>query len=127
MATRVSGKSSGTRRTSSSTTRRTSSTGSRKPASSRQGTSSRRSAPVQPEPGFAERIKSSPILSRMMMPIIFIIVVMVIVGIDLLFAWNDFSRFFKILGVEILAAVIVWVLKMVFSKSRSSEDPVSEV
>ena len=63
----------------------------------------------------------------MMLPIIFIIAVLVIVGLDLLFAFNDFSRFFKILGVEILAAVIVWVLKMVFAKSKSSEDSVSEV
>ena len=63
----------------------------------------------------------------MMLPVIFVIVVLVIVGLDLLFAFNDFSRFFKILGVEILAAVIVWVLKMVFAKSKSSEDSVSEV
>lgn len=63
----------------------------------------------------------------MMIPVIFIIVILVIVGLDLLFAFNDFSRFFKILGVEILAAVIVWVLKMVFAKSKSSEDSVSEV
>lgn len=63
----------------------------------------------------------------MMLPVIFIIAVLVIVGLDLLFAFNDFSRFFKILGVEILAAVIVWVLKMVFAKSKSSEDSVSEV
>ena len=62
-----------------------------------------------------------------MLPIIFIIAVLVIVGLDLLFAFNDFSRFFNILGVEILAAVIVWVLKMVFAKSKSSEDSVSEV
>lgn len=62
-----------------------------------------------------------------MLPVIFIIAVLVIVGLDLLFAFNDFSRFFKILGVEILAAVIVWVLKMVFAKSKSSEDSVSEV
>ena len=63
----------------------------------------------------------------MMLPVIFVIVVLVIVGLDLLFAFNDFSRFFKILGVEILAAVIVWVLKLVFAKSKSSEDSVSEV
>ena len=63
----------------------------------------------------------------MMLPVIFVIVVLVIVGLDLLFAFNDFSRFFKILGVEILAAVIVWILKMVFAKSKSSEDSVSEV
>ena len=126
MATRSTGKSTGTRRTT-STTRRTSASGSRKTSSGRQGSSSRRSAPVQPELGLSEKIKSSPILSRMMLPIIFIIAVLVIVGMDLLFAFNDFSRFFKILGVEILAAVIVWVLKMVFAKSKSSEDSVSEV
>ena len=126
MATRSTGKSTGTRRTT-STTRRTSASGSRKTSSGRQGSSSRRSAPVQPEPGLSEKIKSSPILSRMMLPVIFIIAVLVIVGLDLLFAFNDFSRFFKILGVEILAAVIVWVLKMVFAKSKSSEDSVSEV
>ncbi len=62
-----------------------------------------------------------------MMPVIFIIVVLAITGLDLLFAWNDFSRFFKILGVEILAAVIIWIMKMVFSKSKSSDDSVSEV
>ena len=126
MATRSTGKSTGTRRTS-STTRRPASSGTRKTSSSRQGSSSRRAVPVQPEPGLTEKIKSSPILSRMMIPVIFIIVILVIVGLDLLFAFNDFSRFFKILGVEILAAVIVWVLKMVFAKSKSSEDSVSEV
>lgn len=126
MATRSTGKSTGTRRTSSAT-RRPASSGTRKTSSSRQGSSSRRAAPVQPEPGLTEKIKSSPILSRMMLPVIFVIVVLVIVGLDLLFAFNDFSRFFKILGVEILAAVIVWVLKMVFAKSKSSEDTVSEV
>ena len=69
-----------------------------------------------------ETIIRSPILSRLAMPIIFIAVVLVIVGIDLLISWNDFSGFFKILGVELLAAVIVWILKMVFSKSKTSDD-----
>jgi hypothetical protein len=126
MAARSTGNSTSTRRSSSSTTKRSSSSGTRK-TSSRQGGSTKRSAQVQPEPGFTEKIKESPILSRLMMPVIFIIVVLAITGIDLLVAWNDFSRFFKILGVEILAAVIIWIMKMVFSKSRSSDDSVSEV
>ena len=61
------------------------------------------------------------------MPLIFIAVVLVITGIDLLFAWNDFSRFFKILGIELLVAVIVWILKLVFAKSKTSEDPDSNL
>ena len=52
----------------------------------------------------------------------------IIVGIDLLLSWNDFSGFFKILGIELLVAVVVWILKLVFSKSKTSDDSVdSEV
>ena len=121
MATRSSGKPSTARRSSTSTARRSSSSG-RKPAGSRQTSSSRRAVPVQENRGIIETIIRSPILSRLAMPIIFIAVVLVIVGIDLLISWNDFSGFFKILGVELLAAVIVWILKMVFSKSKTSDD-----
>lgn len=56
------------------------------------------------------------------MPIIFIAVILVIVGIDLLITWNDFNGFFKLLGIELLVAVVVWILKLVFNKSRSSDE-----
>lgn len=123
MATRSAGNSSG--RKTSSTTRKSSSTGRKSASGSR--SSSKKQTPVQPEPTFTEKVKSSPILSRMMTPIIFVIVVLVIVGIDLLLTWNDYSKFFKFLGVEIFAAVIVWVLKVVFTKSKSSDDSVTGV
>ena len=67
-------------------------------------------------------------MGKMAMPLIFIAAVLVIVGIDLLLSWNDFSGFFKILGIELLVAVVVWILKLVFSKSKTSDDSVdSEV
>ena len=67
-------------------------------------------------------------MGKMAMPLIFIAAILVIVGIDLLLSWNDFSGFFKILGIELLVAVVVWILKLVFSKSKSSDDSVdSEV
>ena len=58
------------------------------------------------------------------MPLIFIAAILVIVGIDLLLSWNDFSGFFKILGIELLVAVVVWILKLIFSKSKTSDDSV---
>lgn len=61
-------------------------------------------------------------MGKMAMPLIFIAAIIVIVGIDLLLSWNDFSGFFKILGIELLVAVVVWILKLVFSKSKSSDD-----
>ena len=67
-------------------------------------------------------------MGKMAMPLIFIAAVLVIVGIDLLLSWNDFSGFFKILGIELLVAVVVWILKLVFSKSKTADDSVdSEV
>lgn len=61
-------------------------------------------------------------MGRLAAPLIVIAGILVIVGIDLLISWNDYSRFFKILGIELLVAVIVWILKLVFAKSKSSED-----
>ncbi len=61
-------------------------------------------------------------MRRLSMPIIFIAVILVIVGIDLLITWNDFNGFFKLLGIELLVAVVVWILKLVFNKSRSSDE-----
>ena len=63
------------------------------------------------------------------MPLIFIASVILIVGIDLLISWNKYEMFFKILGVEILIAVIVWVaLTLVFSgrKNKDTEAGSSE-
>ena len=61
-------------------------------------------------------------MGKMAMPLIFIAAILVIVGIDLLLSWNDFSGFFKILGIELLVAVVIWILKLVFSKSKTSDD-----
>lgn len=63
-------------------------------------------------------------MGRLALPLIVIAGILVVVGIDLLISWNDFSRFFKILGIELLVAVVVWVLKLVFSKAQSSDDQV---
>ena len=110
--------------TSKKTTRTTRSSGSR-------STSRKTTAPVQAESG-ASSLFSKFASSRAALPVIFIAVSLLIVGIDLLVSWNSYQTFFKILGVEVLLAVVVWViLTLVYSgrknngtDSVSSEDEV---
>ena len=89
-----------------------------------------RSAPIQTESGFSSAF-SKFASSKAAKPLIFLAVVILIVGIDLLVSWNKYEMFFKILGVEILIAVVIWIiLTLVFSKragSDSSSSPVDEV
>ncbi len=56
------------------------------------------------------------------MPVIFIAASLLIVGLDLLISWNSYETFFKILGVEVLLAVVVWViLTLVFSGKKNKD------
>jgi hypothetical protein len=56
------------------------------------------------------------------MPLIFIAAVLLITGIDLLISWNKYEMFFKILGVEILIAVVVWVILTLVFSGRTKKD-----
>ena len=61
--------------------------------------------------------------SKASSPIIFIAVVLLIVGIDLLISWDKYAMFFKILGIEVLLAVIVWVILTLVFSSKKNTDP----
>lgn len=58
--------------------------------------------------------------TRFFPPVAFIAVVTVLILLDLLFSWNDFDKFFKILGVELLIAGAIWIIGMVYSFSEST-------
>ena len=116
-----------------------SSRGGSKKTSSRSGTrsnsgrktaSSRSRTPAQEESGFAKVINKFA-ASKAAMPVIFLAVVILIVGLDLLISWNKFEMFFKILGIELLIAAFVWALMtMVFSGKKnkdSDNEPSDEV
>ena len=78
-------------------------------------------APVENESGFSVAFKKFA-SSKAATPLIFLASVILIVGIDLLVSWNKFEMFFKILGVELLIAVAVWiVMTLVFSR-RTTKD-----
>ena len=118
---------SGKKRTSSSSrgSKKSSSKSSARSNTSRRTT---KSAPVETGSAAAEAFKKFA-SSRASMPLIFIAAVLVITGIDLLVSWNKFELFFKILGVEILIAVAVWiVMTLVFSRknTKDSNEPLED-
>ena len=119
MATsRRSGSGSSSRNTRSTSKKTTRSQSSR---SSSSRSNSRKNAPVREDTGFAEVVKKFA-SSKAASPIIFIAAVLLIVGIDLLVSWNKYDLFFKILGIEVLIAVVVWViLTLVFSRKKNTD------
>ena len=108
---------------SSGSSRSSKSSSSKKPArsSGSRSTSRKTTAPVQTESGASSLFKRFA-SSRAAMPVIFIAASLLIVGLDLLISWNSYATFFKILGVEVLLAVVVWViLTLVFSGKKNKD------
>ncbi len=108
---------------SSGSSRSSKSSSSKKPArsSGSRSTSRKTTAPVQTESGASSLFKRFA-SSRAVMPVIFIAASLLIVGLDLLISWNSYETFFKILGVEVLLAVVVWViLTLVFSGKKNKD------
>ena len=90
-------------------------------ASSSRSSSKKAPAPVQTE-SEADSLFRKFASSKAAMPLIFIGSVILIVGIDLLVSWNKYEMFFKILGVEILIAVVVWALLTLVFSGRKNKD-----
>lgn len=91
-------------------------------SASRRGGQRKTAVPVRVESGADSVIKKFA-SSRAAMPLIFIAAVILITGIDLLISWNRYELFFKILGIEILIAVIVWVILTLVFSGRAKRDP----
>ena len=81
-----------------------------------------KTASAQGESFFAKFI-SKFASSKAAMPLIFLAGIILLIGIDLLVSWNSFEVFFKILGVETLIAVFVWVIMTLVFSRRSTKEP----
>ena len=55
------------------------------------------------------------IKSKAFAPVITVLIIAVIIGLDFLFSLNDYNKFFTILGVELLIALICWIVAMLIS------------
>ena len=60
--------------------------------------------------------------SKFFAPVVTIVAIFLIVGLDLLFSWNNFELFFKILGVELILAFAVWIINLMVSLGRDKKN-----
>ena len=58
--------------------------------------------------------------TRAFIPIAVVVTLTVLVLLDMLIAWNNYDRFFKFLGFELLIAGIIWVIGLVLSFGEST-------
>lgn len=58
--------------------------------------------------------------TRIFVPVASVVVIAVLILLDMLLAWNDFDRFFKIMGFELLIVGIIWVIGLVLSFGEST-------
>ncbi len=124
----------GNRRTTTSSNSRSSSNTRRKTTNTRSGSSrnssnstSRSRTTKKPPVQSAESMEPSLDYfismykkSRIFKTLIHIAAIVIIVLLDLLFAWNNYDRFFKILGVELILVALVAVFILFFAINDSS-------
>lgn len=55
-----------------------------------------------------------------------VFIIAAIVGIDLLISWNNYDRFFLILGIELIVSIIVWIVKVFIDSSKENKTHPSE-
>lgn len=96
------------------TTRTASST--RRPSSN-----TRKKAVTEPESGFSIFMKKF-VASRFFRPVITVLFITVLVLLDLLISWNNYGRFFILLGVELIIAAVIWVIALGFNLGADLED-----
>ena len=58
--------------------------------------------------------------TRFFVPVASVVVITFLILIDMLLAWNDYDKFFKIMGFELLIVGIIWVIGLVLSFGEST-------
>lgn len=103
-------------------TRRSNGKKSAKKSAQRKASSARRN-PAPQDPGItAGDIWNMFKDSKLFAPVITIVAIFLIIGLDLLFSWNNFELFFKILGVELILAFAVWIINLMVSLGRDKKN-----
>ena len=99
--------------------RRTSSSGKKTSSSGRKTSSGRAKASSAPASTFMDYFHAFS-KTRAFVPVASVVVITVLILLDLLLAWNDYDRFFKIMGFELLIVGIIWVIGLVLSFGEST-------
>lgn len=98
---------SSTRKTSTSTRKTTTK---KKPAATKtQAKPKQVSMNFSDEPSLISVMFSKFSETRAFIPTVIILGIVLIIGLDLLFTLNDYSKFFFVLGIEVIIAFLVWL------------------
>lgn len=87
------------------------STSARKTSSGSKSGSRKKVTEPEPTPGFLDYFHAFS-KTRYFMPVMIVTCIVVAVLLDLLLSWNNYDRFFLILGIEIIAVAIVWIVAL---------------
>ena len=60
--------------------------------------------------------------TRAFFPVMTILIITIVVLLDLLISWNNFDRFFLILGIELVVVAAVWIIGLVMSIGNESQN-----
>jgi hypothetical protein len=58
--------------------------------------------------------------SKLFFPVMTILTITVIILIDLLISWNNYDKFFVMLGIELILAAVIWIAGLVLSLGKDS-------
>lgn len=59
--------------------------------------------------------------SKAFIPVVTVVSILLLIGLDLLFSLNNYDTFFRILGVELIIAFAVWIINLIVSLGRDSK------
>ncbi len=91
-----------------------------RPKSSSNASRSRK-APVKAEPQVTYKDMFHRFSkTRFFRPVMTVLIILVLVLLDLLFSWNSYNVFFTLLGIELLAGIVIWIVLLLKSASASS-------
>ena len=94
--------------------------GQKRPASgNRKTTSGRKKAAPQPQTEQGGQLWESFKRSRLFNPVMTFVVIASVTLLDMLLAWNNYDRFFFILGIELLLIALAWLIGLVLSIGNS--------
>lgn len=55
-------------------------------------------------------------------PVMTVLIITVVVLLDLLISWNNFDRFFLILGIELVVVAVIWIIGLVMSIGNEAQN-----
>lgn len=64
--------------------------------------------------------------SRFFKPVLIVLVILIVFGIDLLISFNNYDKFFKIWGIEMIVAAVILAIALALSSNKHEKKEVDD-